>query len=168
MLSLTRRKRFGPSNRNKILKNNKESRMQWPGDGYMRGFKDDEDLEAGFARPREPIRVTMVQDEEVHVGGREVEDDPEKELPPPPPAYGLWRSSVVCLLPFLFLFPFPSPFSRSPFSRSPFTFPLITYLTSTNHPYYREPTPTSSTGNPSPPHLATHRLRSTNIPALWF
>ena len=87
--------------------------MQWPGDGYNDGLKDDdEDLEAGFARPREPIRVTMVQDEEVHVGGRDgVEDDPEKELPPPPPAYGLWRSSVVYLLPF----PFPVPFPLSPF-----------------------------------------------------
>ncbi|KAK0509151.1 hypothetical protein JMJ35_008522 [Cladonia borealis] len=99
MLSLHPRKRFGSSNRNK--KNNKESRMQWPGDGYTDDFKDDDpDLEAGFARPREPIRVTMVQDEEL--GGRNgavleeqgEEDDAEKELPPPPPAYGLWRSSV--------------------------------------------------------------------------
>ena len=91
--------------------------MQWPGDGYNDGFKDDddEDLEAGFARPREPIRVTMVQDEEVHVGGRDgVEDDPEKELPPPPPAYGLWRSSVVCLPLSLSLFPFPIPFPFPP------------------------------------------------------
>ena len=80
--------------------------MQWPGDGYNDGFKydDDEngDLEAGFARPRQPIRVTMVQDEELHNrdGSAVIEDDGEKELPPPPPAYGLWRSSVVCLPPF--------------------------------------------------------------------
>ena len=108
MLSLPRRKRFASSNRNRNKKNNnKDSRMQWPGDGYNDGFKDDEDLEAGFARPREPIRVTMVQDEEVHVGGRDGEDDAdEKALPPPPPAYGLWRSSVVCPLPS---FPFPLP-----------------------------------------------------------
>ena len=80
--------------------------MQWPGDVYTDDFKDDDpNLEAGFARPREPIRVTMVQDEELggrngaafeHGGG---DDDAEKELPPPPPAYGLWRSSVVCLPP---------------------------------------------------------------------
>ena len=78
--------------------------MQWPGDGYHDGFKydDDGDLEAGFARPRQPIRVTMVQDEELHnrAGSAVIEDDGEKELPPPPPAYGLWRSSVVCHFPF--------------------------------------------------------------------
>ena len=86
--------------------------MQWPGDGYNDDFKDDDaDLEAGFARPREPIRVTMVQDEEL--GGRNEtalsegsggdDDADEKELPPPPPAYGLWRSSVVCpLCPLLY------------------------------------------------------------------
>ena len=108
MLSIPhrRKRRFGSRNPNTKNKN-KENRMQWPGDGYNDGFKyDDEDIEAGFARPREPIRVTMVQDDDVHVGvgGRdEVEDDPEKELPPPPPAYGLWRSSVVCLS----LFPSP-------------------------------------------------------------
>lgn len=74
--------------------------MQWPGDGHTDEFKDDNDadLEAGFARPREPIPVTMVQDEEL--GGEEADggddDADEKELPPPPPAYGLWRSSVVC------------------------------------------------------------------------
>ena len=92
--------------------------MQWPGDGYTDGFKDeDPDLEAGFARPREPIRVTMVQDEEL--GGRNgavledhgEEDDAEKELPPPPPAYGLWRSSVVCL-PSLPPFPLPFPYNN--------------------------------------------------------
>lgn len=115
MLSLPhrRKRRFGSRNANTKNKN-KENRTQWPGDGYNDGFmKDDEDLEAGFARPREPIRVTMVQDEDVHVGagGRDgVEDDDaeEKELPPPPPAYGLWRSSVVC------------PFSPSVFPSCPY------------------------------------------------
>ena len=88
--------------------------MQWPGDGYTDDFKhDDPDLEAGFARPREPIRVTMVQDEDLvgrngAVLEEHEEDDAEKELPPPPPAYGLWRSSVVCLPPFPFS-PFPIP-----------------------------------------------------------
>ena len=86
--------------------------MQWPSDGYTDHFKDnDPDLEAGFARPREPIQVTMVQNEEL--GGTNgavfeedgAEDDAEKELPPPPPAYGLWRSSVVRLPPASF----PSP-----------------------------------------------------------
>ena len=85
--------------------------MQWPGDGYNDGLKydDDGDLEAGFARPRQPIRVTMVQDEELHNrdGSAVIEDDGEKELPPPPPAYGLWRSSVVCLPPFTLPFPLP-------------------------------------------------------------
>ena len=83
--------------------------MQWPGDGYNDDYKDDADLEAGFARPREPIRVTMAQDEELgdrsepvlSEGSGGEDDADEKELPPPPPAYGLWRSSVVCsLLPF--------------------------------------------------------------------
>ena len=57
--------------------------------------------DAGFAQPREPIPVVLARDEELglhndHNGG--VEDgDTDEALPPPPPAYGLWRSSVVCL-----------------------------------------------------------------------
>jgi hypothetical protein len=50
----------------------------------------------GF-QPVVPIRVHLRRDEEVAVdeNEREGEVDMEKEvLPPPPPAYGLWRSSV--------------------------------------------------------------------------
>jgi hypothetical protein len=47
----------------------------------------------GF-QPVVPIRVHLRRDEEVAVD-EEREVDVEKEvLPPPPPAYGLWRSSV--------------------------------------------------------------------------
>ena len=136
--------------------------MQWPGDGYTDDFKDDDaDLEAGFARPREPIRVTMVQDEEL--GGREGavleesgggdgedDDDAEKELPPPPPAYGLWRSSVVCTP----LSPLPSHVPSTNLSPLPFV--------------HREPTPTSFTGNPSLLPLATRPLRFKARPVRWY
>lgn len=48
----------------------------------------------GF-NPVRPIRVHLARDEEL---GGEVEDegepDPEKKVAQPPPAYGLWRSSV--------------------------------------------------------------------------
>lgn len=61
------------------------------------------DQEAGFAQPTQPIPVVLARDEEVGLqddNGR-VEEDAEEHidnaLPPPPPAYGLWRSSVVCL-----------------------------------------------------------------------
>jgi hypothetical protein len=42
----------------------------------------------GFAHPQHPIRVITVHDEEVaeSLGAATL---------PPPPAYGLWRSSVV-------------------------------------------------------------------------
>lgn len=58
--------------------------------------------EAGFAQPRQPIPVVLARDEELglHNDHRRVEedvDDIDDALPPPPPAYGLWRSSVVCL-----------------------------------------------------------------------
>ena len=93
--------------------------MQWPSDE-----------EAGFAAPSEPIRVTMVQDEEhpISEGGEEVVEEEERELPPPPPAYGLWRSSVVC------------PPSHH------FTIAWGCTILIVDH---RERTPTSSTGNPS-------------------
>ena len=49
--------------------------------------------------PDVPIRVHMAQDEEITVG---IEDELLTEkvstAKPPPPAYGLWRSSVVCVL----------------------------------------------------------------------
>lgn len=55
----------------------------------------------GF-KPIRPIRVHLARDEEAAVGD-EVADpespEPEKEkVTMPPPAYGLWRSSVVCSL----------------------------------------------------------------------
>jgi len=43
----------------------------------------------GYAIPRQPIRVVLVQDEEV----AGVESDTTKQKPP---AYGMWRESVVC------------------------------------------------------------------------
>jgi hypothetical protein len=47
--------------------------------------------------PTVPIRVHMVQDEEI---APEIEDENNSEkvsgVKVPPPAYGLWRSSVVC------------------------------------------------------------------------
>ena len=48
------------------------------------------------ARPRQPIRVHLARDEELGIN-----DEPERdileapELASPPPAYGLWRCSVV-------------------------------------------------------------------------
>ncbi|KAH8723160.1 hypothetical protein GQ44DRAFT_621067 [Phaeosphaeriaceae sp. PMI808] len=52
----------------------------------------------GF-QPIVPIRVHLARDEEAalenEVEGRSDSPDPEKDIiPPPPPAYGLWRSSV--------------------------------------------------------------------------
>ncbi|KAL2042140.1 hypothetical protein N7G274_005328 [Stereocaulon virgatum] len=76
MLAFHAEKRFG----------HRRKDMQWP-----------TDEEAGYAQPPTPIRVTMLQDEGLHVVGSEGHDqetDEERELPPPPPAYGLWRNSV--------------------------------------------------------------------------
>lgn len=47
-------------------------------------------LPGGYAIPREPIRVVLARDEEA--AGIESETTKMK-----PPAYGLWRESVVCL-----------------------------------------------------------------------
>ena len=44
----------------------------------------------GYANPRQPIRVALTRDEEA-VG---IESEATKF---PPPAYGLWRESVVCI-----------------------------------------------------------------------
>jgi len=43
----------------------------------------------GYANPRNPIRVTLARDEEA----AGIESEATKF---PPPAYGLWRESVVC------------------------------------------------------------------------
>jgi len=49
----------------------------------------------GVARPHEPIRVILARDEELGLEGTEsVEEDKEIAVPPPPPAYGVWRCSV--------------------------------------------------------------------------
>jgi len=43
----------------------------------------------GYANPPEPIRVALARDEEA----AGIESEATKV---PPPAYGLWRESVVC------------------------------------------------------------------------
>ena len=56
-----------------------------------------------FARPTQPIRVILARDEEEGIStvdGSEIEEDEPKNLPPPPPAYGLWRGSMVRLAVF--------------------------------------------------------------------
>jgi hypothetical protein len=50
----------------------------------------------GYAVPRKPIRVVMTQDEEA--AGVESE-----AMTMNPPAYGLWRESVVCFILTLFI-----------------------------------------------------------------
>ena len=58
------------------------------------------DEEAGFARPSQPIPVVLTRDEELGLhddNGRVEEGEIDQALPPPPPAYGIWRSSVVRL-----------------------------------------------------------------------
>ena len=47
----------------------------------------------GFAEVHQPIRVMTERDVEMALEG--YHDDEAKNLPPPPPAYGLWRGSVV-------------------------------------------------------------------------
>lgn len=44
----------------------------------------------GYAQPERPIHVILARDEEIAADGEERE-----KVRPPPPAYGLWRSSVV-------------------------------------------------------------------------
>ena len=50
----------------------------------------------GFVDISSPIRVVLARDEELGISGTQPVD-PEKGLTPPPPAYGLWRDSVVSL-----------------------------------------------------------------------
>ena len=74
-----------------IIKNRRKNRT-----GAISGRSRQED----FARPNQPIRVILARDEEEgisRVGGNEIEEDEPKNLPPPPPAYGLWRGSMVGL-----------------------------------------------------------------------
>lgn len=48
----------------------------------------------GYAQPERPIPVVLAQDEEIAAGSNPAEP---KKVAPPPPAYGLWRSSVVSI-----------------------------------------------------------------------
>ena len=58
----------------------------------------DQSRAGAIARPREPIRVILARDEELGLHDNNmVEEDKEIAIPPPPPAYGLWRCSVVSL-----------------------------------------------------------------------
>ena len=52
----------------------------------------------GYAQPDRPIPVHLARDEELALEANT--EDPDKPRIPPP-AYGLWRSSVVSLLPNL-------------------------------------------------------------------
>ena len=51
--------------------------------------------EEGFAQPKKPIRVILARDEELGLHEQYEEGQPISSIPPPPPAYGLWRCSVV-------------------------------------------------------------------------
>lgn len=52
------------------------------------------DLSSGYAEPPRPIQVHLARDEEAALddGAEEADKDPVQQ---PPPAYGLWRGSVV-------------------------------------------------------------------------
>ena len=65
--------------------------------GYNSSAELVEQSQAGFvARPREPIRIILARDEELGLyESNMVEEDKDIAVPPPPPAYGLWRCSVV-------------------------------------------------------------------------
>jgi hypothetical protein len=52
--------------------------------------------EEGFAHPQKPIRVILARDEELGLHEHDQEGQNGSSIAPPPPAYGLWRSSVVC------------------------------------------------------------------------
>lgn len=51
--------------------------------------------EGGFAQPHKPIRVILARDEELGLHGHDEAGQPDSTITPPPPAYGLWRCSVV-------------------------------------------------------------------------
>ena len=64
-------------------------------DRNSRGLRNVKVQEDGFAQLESPIRVIMTRDEELSLS--ENDDVPiNRTVVPPPPAYGLWRSSVVC------------------------------------------------------------------------
>lgn len=63
----------------------------------MEGARPGQAGRSGFAHPSKPIRVVLARDEELGLGvGEDIEEDKKPMTPvPPPPAYGLWRGSVV-------------------------------------------------------------------------
>lgn len=52
----------------------------------------------GYAEPERPIPVVLAADEEMMAENGSAN---QEKITPPPPAYGLWRSSVVSILPLL-------------------------------------------------------------------
>lgn len=56
---------------------------------------------SGYAQPEQPIPVVMLRDEEMAVLNDGEPEAYKATVLPPPPAYGLWRSSVVSLGLFL-------------------------------------------------------------------
>lgn len=48
---------------------------------------------SGYAQPGHPIHVILARDEEMAIESSNTMT--QGKIPPPPPAYGLWRSSVV-------------------------------------------------------------------------
>jgi len=75
----------------------------------------------GYAIPRQPIRVVLARDEEA----AGIESETTKINPP---AYGLWRESVVCL-------------------NSSGLVAISAFRISFTNPCYRESIPTASTGH---------------------
>lgn len=53
------------------------------------------ELEEEFAQPETPIPVILARDEEMGLYDNASDDEVPKVIQHPPPAYGLWRSSVV-------------------------------------------------------------------------
>ena len=52
----------------------------------------------GYAQPEQPIRVVLARDEEMGISGAGDGHGEAQGPTPPPPAYGLWRCSVVSLM----------------------------------------------------------------------
>lgn len=47
------------------------------------------------AQPQAPIPIILARDEELGLHRTDNENDDTSPVQPPPPAYGVWRSSVV-------------------------------------------------------------------------
>ena len=55
------------------------------------------EVDQGYAQPERPIRVILARDEELGLhGDSDEEESVNTSIAQPPPAYGLWRCSVVC------------------------------------------------------------------------